>query len=111
MLNVLGSDYITAARSLGLSDREIIRQDALKNVMVQLLTVSGIVLGYLLAGNVLVETIFAWPGLGFYAWNALTGSDYDAIQGFVLIVAVIYVFLNFFVDLAYTLIDPRIRLA
>ena len=67
--------------------------------------------GYLLAGNVLVETIFAWPGLGFYAWNALTGSDYDAIQGFVLIVAVIYVFLNFFVDLAYTLIDPRIRLA
>ncbi len=111
MLNVLGSDYITAARSLGLSDREIIRQDALKNVMVQLLTVSGIVLGYLLAGNVLVETIFAWPGLGFYAWNALTGSDYDAIQGFVLIVAIIYVFLNFFVDLAYTLIDPRIRLA
>ncbi|MCO5222191.1 MAG: ABC transporter permease [Thermomicrobiales bacterium] len=111
MLNVLGSDYITAARSLGLSDREIIRQDALKNVMVQLLTVSGIVLGYLLAGNVLVETIFAWPGLGFYAWNALTGSDYDAIQGFVLVVAVIYVFLNFFVDLAYTLIDPRIRLA
>ena len=111
MLNVLGSDYITAARSLGLSDREIIRQDALKNVMVQLLTVGGIVLGYLLAGNVLVETIFAWPGLGFYAWNALTGSDYDAIQGFVLVVAVIYVFLNFFVDLAYTLIDPRIRLA
>ncbi|MCC6675449.1 MAG: ABC transporter permease [Thermomicrobiales bacterium] len=111
MLNVLGSDYITAARSLGLSDTEIIREDALKNVMVQLLTVSGIVLGYLLAGNVLVETIFAWPGLGFYAWNALTGSDYDAIQGFVLVVAVIYVFLNFFIDLAYTLIDPRIRLA
>lgn len=111
MLNVLGSDYITAARSLGLSDHEIIRQDALKNVLVQLLTVSGIVLGYLLAGNVLVETIFAWPGLGFYAWNALTGSDYDAIQGFVLVVAVIYVFLNFVIDLAYTLIDPRIRLA
>ncbi len=111
MLNVLGSDYITAARSLGLSDTEIIREDALKNVMVQLLTVSGIVLGYLLAGNVLVETIFAWPGLGFYAWNALTGSDYDAIQGFVLVVAVIYVFLNFVIDLAYTLIDPRIRLA
>lgn len=111
MLGVLGSDYITAARSLGMSDREIIRQDALKNVLVQLLTIGGIVLGYLLAGNVLVETIFSWPGLGFYAWNALTGSDYDAIQGFVLVVAVIYVLLNFFVDLAYTLIDPRIRLA
>jgi peptide/nickel transport system permease protein len=69
------------------------------------------VLGYLLAGNVLVETIFAWPGIGFYAWNALTGSDYDAIQGFVIVVAVIYVFLNLAVDLAYTLIDPRIRLA
>jgi peptide/nickel transport system permease protein len=79
--------------------------------MVQLLTVGGIVLGYLLAGNVLVETIFAWPGIGFYAWTALTGSDYDAIQGFVLVVAVIYVFLNLAIDLTYTLIDPRIRLA
>jgi peptide/nickel transport system permease protein len=111
MMGVLDSDYILAAESLGLSKREIIRQDALKNVLVQLLTVSGIVLGYLLAGNVLVETIFAWPGLGFYAWNALTGSDYDAIQGFVLVVAIIYVFLNLAIDLTYTLIDPRIRLA
>jgi ABC-type dipeptide/oligopeptide/nickel transport system permease component len=111
MLNVLGSDYILAARSLGLSNREIIWQDALKNVMVQLLTVSGIVLGYLLAGNVLVETIFAWPGLGFYAWNALTGSDYDAIQGFVLVVALIYVLLNLTIDLLYMVVDPRIRLA
>ena len=111
MIGVLGSDYVLAARSLGLTNREIIRQDALKNVMVQLLTVGGIVLGYLLAGNVLVEAIFAWPGIGFYAWNALTGSDYDAIQGFVLVVAVIYVFLNLAIDLTYTLIDPRIRLA
>jgi len=111
MLTVLASDYILAARSLGLSNREIILQDALKNALVQLLTVGGIVLGYLLAGNVLVETIFAWPGIGYYAWTALTGSDYDAIQGFVLTVAVIYVFLNLAVDLAYTVIDPRIRLA
>jgi peptide/nickel transport system permease protein len=111
MIGVLESDYVLAARSLGLTNREIIRQDALKNVMVQLLTVGGIVLGYLLAGNVLVETIFAWPGIGFYAWTALTGSDYDAIQGFVLVVAVVYVFLNLTIDLAYTLIDPRIRLA
>jgi peptide/nickel transport system permease protein len=111
MSGVLDSDYVTAARSLGLTNREIVWQDALKNVMVQLLTVGGIVLGYLLAGNVLVETIFAWPGIGFYAWTALTGSDYDAIQGFVLVVAAIYVFLNLAIDLVYTLIDPRIRLA
>ena len=111
MITVLGSDYVLAAKSLGLSSREIVWQDALKNAMISLLTVTGIVLGYLLAGNVLVETIFAWPGIGYYAWNALTGSDYDAIQGFVLIVAIIYVFLNLAVDLAYTLIDPRIRLA
>jgi peptide/nickel transport system permease protein len=110
MLGVLDSDYILAARSLGLSDREIVWQDALKNALVSLLTVVGIVLGYLLAGNVLIETIFAWPGIGYYAWNALTGSDYDAIQGFVLLVAVIYVFLNLAIDLAYTFIDPRIRL-
>ena len=111
MITVLGSDYVLAAKSLGLSDREIVWQDALKNAMVSLLTVAGIVLGYLLAGNVLVETIFAWPGIGYYAWNALTGSDYDAIQGFVLTVAIIYVGLNLLVDLAYTFIDPRIRLA
>jgi peptide/nickel transport system permease protein len=82
----------------------------LKNALVSLLTVMGIVLGYLLAGNVLVETIFAWPGIGYYAWNAITGSDYDAINGFVLAVAVIYVGLNLTIDVAYTLIDPRIRL-
>jgi peptide/nickel transport system permease protein len=111
MITVLGSDYVLAAKSLGLSSKEIVWQDALKNAMVSLLTVGGIVLGYLLAGNVLVETIFAWPGMGFYAWNALTGSDYDAIQGFVLMVAIIYVFLNLAIDLAYTFIDPRIRLA
>jgi peptide/nickel transport system permease protein len=110
MLTVLGSDYVLAARSLGLSDREIVRQDALKNALVSLLTVTGIVLGYLLAGNVLVETIFSWPGIGYYAWNAITGSDYDAINGFVLVVAVIYVLLNLAIDVAYTLIDPRIRL-
>jgi peptide/nickel transport system permease protein len=110
MLGVLDSDYVLAAKSLGLSDREIVWQDALKNALVSLLTVTGIVLGYLLAGNVLVETIFAWPGIGYYAWNAITGSDYDAINGFVLVVAIIYVFLNFAIDLAYTLIDPRIRL-
>ena len=110
MLNVLGSDYVLAARSLGLTDREVVWQDALKNTLVSLLTVTGIVLGYLLAGNVLVETIFAWPGIGYYAWNALTGSDYDAINGFVLLVAIIYVFLNLTIDVAYTLIDPRIRL-
>src|SRR5262249_56643276 len=106
MLSVLGSDYVLAAKSLGLSDREIVWQDALKNALVSLLTVLGIVLGYLLAGNVLVETIFAWPGIGYYAWNAITGSDYDAINGFVLTVAIIYVALNLTIDIAYTLIDP-----
>ena len=111
MITVLASDYVLAARSLGLTNGEIIRQDALKNAMIQLLTVAGIVLGYLLAGNVLVESLFAWPGLGFYAWTALTGSDYDAIQGFVLVIAIIYVALNLVVDLAYTVIDPRIRLS
>ncbi len=110
MLDVMASDYVLAARSLGFSEREVIWHDALKNALIGLLTVAGIVLGYLLAGNVLVETIFAWPGIGFYAWNALTGSDYDAIQGFVLTIAIIYVFLNLAIDVAYSLIDPRIRL-
>ncbi|MCC6790987.1 MAG: ABC transporter permease [Thermomicrobiales bacterium] len=110
MLDIMRSEYVLAARSLGFSDPEIVWQDAVKNTLVSVLTVAGIVLGYLLAGNVLIETIFSWPGVGFYAWNALTGSDYDAIQGFVLVVAIIYVGLNLAIDVAYSLIDPRIRL-
>jgi peptide/nickel transport system permease protein len=79
--------------------------------MIPILTTIGIVFGYLMAGNVLVEMIFAWPGIGSYAWMALLNKDFEAIQGFVLLIAAIYVTLNLVIDLSYSAIDPRIRLA
>ena len=111
MSAVLDTDFIQADYSFGLPQRRIIWQDALKNTMIALLTVVGIVLGYLMAGNVIVETIFAWPGIGLYAWNGITSSDYMAIQGFVLVVAIMYVLINLIVDILYMVIDPRVRLA
>jgi ABC-type dipeptide/oligopeptide/nickel transport system permease component len=110
MIGVLQSDYVQTARAIGLNTFRLIWHDALPNAMVPILTTMGIVLAYLMAGNVLVEMLFAWPGIGFYAWNALLSNDYDAIQGFILLIACIYVFLNLAIDLLYGFIDPRIRL-
>jgi ABC-type dipeptide/oligopeptide/nickel transport system permease component len=110
MSAVLDSDFIQADYSFGLPQRQIIWQDGLKNTMISLLTVVGIVLGYLMAGNVIVETIFSWPGIGLYAWNGINSGDYMATQGFVLLVAVIYVLLNLVIDILYMVIDPRVRL-
>jgi peptide/nickel transport system permease protein len=111
MITVLESDFIQADYSFGLPHWRIVWQDALKSTLISLLTVFGIILGYLLAGNVIVETIFSWPGIGQYAWNGITGSDYMAIQGFVLLVAIIYVLMNTLIDILYMVIDPRVRLA
>jgi peptide/nickel transport system permease protein len=111
MLEVLQSDYIQTARAIGLSTARMAWRDALPNAMIPILTTMGIVLAYLMAGNVLVEMLFAWPGIGFYAWGALMSNDFDAIQGFVLLIGILYVFLNLVIDLLYGVIDPRIRLA
>jgi ABC-type dipeptide/oligopeptide/nickel transport system permease component len=110
-IDALQTDYVRTARSLGLSTWQIVRQDVLRSVGVQLLTTTGIVLGYLLSGSILVEQVFNWPGIGQYAWSAMTSDDIVATQGFILLVAVVYVLLNFSIDLVYALIDPRIRLS
>ena len=110
-IEVARTDYVRTARAVGLSEWQIIRQDVLRNVGVQLFTVVGIVLGYLLGGSVLVERIFNWPGIGLYAWNALLSNDLAAIQGFILLVAAIYICLNLTTDLLYAFVDPRIRYA
>jgi peptide/nickel transport system permease protein len=73
------------------------------------LTLVGIVLGYLVAGNVIVEQLFSWPGIGQYAYGAVTSNDFNAVQGFILLVAVIYVVLNLLVDILYGWLDPKIR--
>ncbi len=110
MLDQLNADYIRTAKTVGVPFTEILLHDALRNAMIPILTTIGIVFGYLMAGNVLVEMIFAWPGIGSYAWNALLNKDFEAIQGFVLLIASLYVGLNLLIDLLYSVIDPRIRL-
>ncbi len=110
MLDALGADFVRTARAIGVSSRQVILNDALRNAFIPVLTTLGIVFGYLMAGNVIVERVFSWPGIGQYAWNALITNDFNAVQGFVLLIAVAYVMLNLCIDLAYGFIDPRIRL-
>jgi ABC-type dipeptide/oligopeptide/nickel transport system permease component len=110
MLDALHSDYVRTALAIGVPLREAITRDALQNALIPVLTMLGIVFGYLMAGNVIVERVFAWPGIGQYAWNALVTNDFNAVQGFVLLIAVVYVIINLIIDIAYGLIDPRIRI-
>ena len=110
MLQALSSDFVRTARAIGLSSRQVVLVDALRNAFIPVLTTVGIVFGYLMAGNVIIERVFSWPGIGYYAWNALITNDFNAVQGFVLLIAVVYVLLNLSIDLAYGVIDPRIRL-
>lgn len=110
MLDTLNSDFIRTARAVGVSRRSVVVRDGLRNAFIPILTMIGIVFGYLIAGNVVVEKVFAWAGIGQYAWNALIINDFNAVQGFVILIAVIYVGINLVIDLAYGFIDPRIRL-
>jgi len=110
MLDTLNSDFVRTARAIGVSRRSVVVGDGLRNAFIPILTMIGIVFGYLIAGNVVVEKVFSWAGIGQYAWNALTINDFNAVQGFVILIAVIYVGINLAIDLAYGFIDPRIRL-
>ena len=110
MLEILESDFVRAAWAAGLPRRRVIYGDALRNALIPLITLLGVIFGFLMAGNVVVEMVFAWPGLGNYAITALMTKDPAPIQSFVLFVAVVYVLINLTVDLLYGLADPRIRL-
>jgi ABC-type dipeptide/oligopeptide/nickel transport system permease component len=109
MLDVLDQPFVTCGRALGLSERQVILHDALRNSFMSILTVTGLIFGYLVAGSVLVEQIFAWPGIGQYAFVSITNNDVPGIEGFVLVVAVLYVSLNWLVDVLYGVVDPRVR--
>jgi peptide/nickel transport system permease protein len=110
MLEILESDYVRAAWAAGLPRAQVIYGDALRNALIPIITILGVIFGFLMAGNVVVELVFAWPGLGHYAVTSLVTKDPGPIQSFVLFVAVMYVFVNLAVDLLYGLADPRIRL-
>jgi len=110
-LEVFGQDYIFTARAKGLAERVVIFKHALKNAAIPILTVTGLQLGSLLGGVLLVEIIFSWPGLGSYAYTAVTVLDVNAIMAITLISGLVYTVINLFVDLMYGVIDPRIRYA
>ncbi len=109
LLEVLGQDYIRTARSKGLVEYLVIRRHALRNALIPTVTVLGLAYGSLLSGAVLTETIFAWPGLGRYAYQSAVTNDFPAIMGVTFVIALIYILVNLLVDLAYALLDPQIR--
>jgi peptide/nickel transport system permease protein len=109
MLAVMGSDFVRTARASGLTSKTVILTYAFRNAMLPVVTTLGMVFSFLLGANVLVEKVFAWPGIGSYAVEALIASDYAPVQGFVLAMAILYVALNLMIDLLYGVIDPRVR--
>ena len=109
MLEVLNRDYVRTARAKGMHEAVVILRHALRNAFLPVVTVIGLNLGLLLGGAVLTETIFSWPGLGRYVVDSLMGRDYAAVQGCILIFAVLMALINLAVDLVYALLDPRIR--
>jgi dipeptide transport system permease protein len=110
MLAVLSSDFVRTARASGLSAYTVIITYAFRNAMLPVITTLGMVFSFLLGANVLVEKVFAWPGIGSYAVEALLASDFAPVQGFVLTMAVMYVMLNLLIDVLYGVIDPRVSL-
>jgi peptide/nickel transport system permease protein/oligopeptide transport system permease protein len=111
LLDVFNEAYVQTARAKGLSDRAVVLGHAVPNMLIPVVTVIGIMLGDLLAGLVLVETVFTWPGLGLLTINAIHDRDYPVVQACVAFIAIVYVFLNLGVDLLYARLDPRVRIA
>jgi len=109
LLEVLGEDYIRTARAKGLQERVVLLGHAMKNAFLPIVTVIGLQVGVLLAGAILTETIFSWPGMGRLIVNRILARDYPSVQGNVLALALIVVFVNLIVDVSYAYLDPRIR--
>jgi peptide/nickel transport system permease protein len=110
LLEVLGLDYIRTARSKGLSEWAVIMRHGLRNAMLPIVTIIGLQFGILLAGAVLTETIFNLSGVGRALYEAITARDYRVVEGFTLVIAVLFVIINLVVDLSYAYLDPRVRL-
>lgn len=109
MLEVLNERYIRTARAKGLSENTVILKHALPNTLIPVVTIIGLQFAHLLSGVVIVEQIFAWPGVGHFLIDSIYAKDYPVIQGFVLIIAFFFVFFNLAVDVLYAFLDPRIR--
>jgi peptide/nickel transport system permease protein len=109
MLEVLQEDYIRTAHAKGLRERVVLFQHALKNAFLPVITIIGLQTGTLLAGAILTETIFSWPGIGKWVYDAILARDYPIVQGGTLLIAIIFVFINLAVDVSYGFLDPRIQ--
>ncbi|MBV9563701.1 MAG: ABC transporter permease, partial [Bradyrhizobium sp.] len=110
MLAVLASDFIRTARAAGMGWWTVYVSYGLRNALLPVLTTIGLVVSYQLGANVVVEKVFAWPGVGSYALNSLLSADYAPVQGYVLLMACVYVVINTAVDILHALVDPRVRL-
>jgi peptide/nickel transport system permease protein len=111
MLEVIRTEYVTTARAKGVAEPRIVLKHALKNALIPTVTVMGLQVGFLIGGAIVVETLFAMPGLGTFGIDAIFARDYQQVQGFALVTALAFVVINLLVDLTYTFLDPRIRYA
>jgi peptide/nickel transport system permease protein len=110
MIEELSSDYVRTARAKGLSTRAVLFRHAFRNALIPIITILGLQFGTLLAGTIVTETIFSWPGIGRLTVQAISSRDYPLLQGCILVIAVSYVLVNLVTDFVYALVDPRIRL-
>jgi peptide/nickel transport system permease protein len=108
-LEVISSDFIDFAKARGLEGLQLYKH-ILKNSLIPIITILGLEIGYILSGAIVIETVFSWPGIGLYAVNAINSLDYPAIMGVTLLIGLIFIFINFVTDIAYAVIDPRVRL-
>jgi ABC-type dipeptide/oligopeptide/nickel transport system permease component len=109
MVEVIGDDFVRTARAKGVPSRKITRRHVLRNALLPVTTVVGLEMASLLSGSIIIEAVFAWPGLGELLITSVSVRDYALVQGIVVVFAVLFVFLNLLVDLSYAVIDPRIR--
>ncbi len=109
MVELIRLDFVRVARAKGLPERTVIYRHVLKNAMIPVVTILGIQFGVLLGGAILVESIFAWPGVAFLLLNSILERDYPLIQGAVLLIAIVYILINLVVDISYNYLDPRVR--
>jgi peptide/nickel transport system permease protein len=111
MLEVLGSDFIELAKAKGLAPRVVMMKHAARNALLPVLTVSSIMVGFAIGGQVIVEQVFSWPGMGQLMVEAASGQDYPVAQATFLILAAVVIFLNLLADISYSYLDPRISVA
>jgi peptide/nickel transport system permease protein len=109
VIEELSADYVRTARAKGVSESGVLFRHALRNALIPILTILGLQFGSLLAGTIVTESIFSWPGIGRLAVQAIGARDYPLLQGCILLIAVSYVFVNLLTDLVYALVDPRVR--